>query len=59
MKELIEDLVKGLETQGWVLLGGASTFAILSKDDKSVDISVNNIKNPTHLIVRYYLTKTA
>jgi len=59
MKYLIEDLVRGLETQGWVFLGGSEHFAILDKDDKGVKIFVNDIKNPTHLIVRYYFTPTA
>ncbi len=58
MKKLYDDMVKGLQKQGYKLQGGGNFFAILTKGKKTVKVFGHNptlreLKQPTHVIVRY------
>jgi len=63
MKILFDDIIKGLENQGYKIKGGGDLYCVLSKEDKEVKvftegkitdaIDSNKFWEPNHVVVRY------
>jgi hypothetical protein len=56
MKKLHDDIIKGLETQGYKVQGGGDLFTILIKDGNVIKIFADDYENLTDLTVRYCYT---
>lgn len=57
-RALFEDVVSGLVCRGWKRMGGNDeSFHILTKDGNTIKVFANDYGNPSHLVVRYSVTK--
>jgi hypothetical protein len=56
MKKLHDDIIKGLETQGYKVQGGGDLFTILIKDGNLIKVFADDYDTPSNLTVRYSYT---